>query len=176
MMSVSMRSCVSLDKEEDDYARLASGGWIFKNHLAPLGETRTDFVATAQTFTRVPYLWGGRGGLGIDCSGLVQVPLAAAGISVPRDSDQQAEAIGEDIEVPEDVSDLRPGDILFFPGHVGFYLGSGAFLHASSHGMMVATHTLAEVLERIDERHGTGITRVRRIKVVEWGNGARNSN
>ena len=164
MMSVSMMAQVSLDKEEGDYARLASGGWMFRSHLAPLGETRTDFIATAQIFTRVPYLWGGRGGLGVDCSGLVQVPLAAAGIAVPRDSDQQADAIGEDVEVPEDVSNLEPGDILFFPGHVGFYLGSGAFLHASSHGMMVATHTLAEVLERIDERHGTGITRVRRVK------------
>ncbi|MCH7935740.1 MAG: C40 family peptidase [Proteobacteria bacterium] len=166
MMSVSMTARVAVDKEEGEYVRLASGGWMFGNHLAPLGEIRSDFIATAQVFTRVPYLWGGRGGLGIDCSGLVQVPLAAAGIAVPRDSDQQADAVGEDIEVPEDVSDLRPGDILFFPGHVGFYLGSGAFLHASSFGMMVATHTLAEVLERIHERHGTGITRVRRVKVA----------
>ena len=166
MMSVSMTAQVSVDKEKGDYARLASGGWMFGNHLAPLGETRTDFIATAQTFTRVPYLWGGRGGLGVDCSGLVQVPLAAAGIQVLRDSDQQADTVGEDIEIPEDLSELEPGDILFFPGHVGFYLGSGAFLHASSHGMMVATHTLAEVLQRIDKRHGTGITRVRRVKVA----------
>jgi cell wall-associated NlpC family hydrolase len=164
MMSLSMGARVSIDKEEGEYARLASGGWMFSGHLAPLGETRPDFIATAQMFTRAPYLWGGRGGLGIDCSGLVQVPLAAAGISVPRDSDQQADAVGEDIEIPEDVFDLLPGDILFFPGHVGFYLGSGAFLHASSHGMMVATHTLAEVLKRINERHGTGITRVRRVE------------
>ena len=68
--------------------------------------------------------------------------------------------------MPDDISELKPGDILFFPGHVGFNLGSGAFLHASSHGMMVATHTLAEVLERIDERHGTGITKVRRVEVA----------
>ncbi|MCH7551195.1 MAG: C40 family peptidase [Proteobacteria bacterium] len=167
MMSVSMTAQVALDKEEGDYVRLASGGWMFRNHLAPLGEIRSDFIATAQIFTRVPYLWGGRGGLGVDCSGLVQVPLAAAGIAVPRDSDQQADAVGEDVEVPEDASKLEPGDILFFPGHVGFYLGSGAFLHASSHGMMVATHTLSEVLERIDERHGTGITRVRRVEITE---------
>ncbi len=164
IMGLTMTAKVAVEKVEGDYAKLASGGWMFTRNLAELGETLPDFVAVAQIFSRVPYLWGGRGGLGIDCSGLVQVPLAAAGIAVPRDSDQQADAVGEDVEVPEDLSKLEPGDILFFPGHVGFYLGSGAFLHASSHGMMVATHTLTEVLERIDERHGTGITRVRRIE------------
>jgi cell wall-associated NlpC family hydrolase len=163
LMRLSMMAGVAVDRVEGDYARLASGGWMFNKHIAPLGETRTDFVATASMFNRVPYVWGGRGGQGIDCSGLIQVPLAAAGISVPRDSDQQADGIGEDLGVPEDLSELLPGDIVFFPGHVGFYLGSGALLHASSHDMMVVTHSLDVVVERMMERHDRGITRVRRV-------------
>jgi len=155
---------VAVEGEEGNYARLATDGWMFAKHLAAIGDTRPDFTATATMLSGVPYLWGGRGGLGIDCSGLIQVPLAAAGISVPRDSDQQADAIGRDLGVPDDLSDLQAGDILFFPGHVGIYLGGGKFLHASSFDMMVVTHRLGDVLERMQERHGQGITRVRRIE------------
>ncbi|MDA1089809.1 MAG: C40 family peptidase [Proteobacteria bacterium] len=162
-MSLSMTAKVAVETVEGDYAKLLSGGWMFARHLAALGETRPDFVALAQIFTRVPYLWGGRGGMGIDCSGLIQVPLAATGVPVPRDSDQQADAIGEDIPIPEDISALHPGDIVYFPGHVGIHLGAGALLHASSHEMMVATHSLSEVVARMVERHGKGITRVRRL-------------
>ena len=165
---------VAVEEEEGDYAGLATGGWMFKKHLAAIGDTWPDFTATATGLSGVPYLWGGRGGLGIDCSGLIQVPLAAAGISVPRDSDQQADAIGADVPVPDDPADLqsadlqsadlRAGDILFFPGHVGIYLGAGEFLHASSFDMMVVTHRLEDVLKRMEERHGKGITRVRRVE------------
>ncbi|NQV84655.1 MAG: C40 family peptidase [Rhodospirillales bacterium] len=166
VMSVSMMAGVAVDSIDGEYARLVSGGWMFLRHLAALGETRPDFVATAGMFNRVPYVWGGRGGHGIDCSGLIQIPLAAAGISVPRDSDQQAAAIGEDIPFGEDLSNLKPADIVFFPGHVGLYLGSGALLHASSHDMMVVTHSLDMVIERMVERKGQGITRVRRVAQI----------
>ena len=53
---------------------------------------------------------------------------------------------------------------MFFPGHVGIHLGAGALLHASSHDMMVATHSLADVIERMVERKGVGITRVRQVE------------
>ncbi len=167
-LSLSMMSKVAVEETDGDYAKLASGGWMFAAHLAHFGKTQPDFVATASIFSRLPYLWGGRGGQGIDCSGLIQISLAAAGILCPRDSDQQAAAIGQDIPVGEDLADLKPGDIVFFPGHVGIHLAAGAFLHASSHDMMVTTHSLADVVERMRERFDRSISRVRR---VEWVGG-----
>jgi len=160
----SMRALVAVEGKEGDYARLAGGGWMFAKHLASLDEIRGDFLETAKAFLGTPYLWGGRGGLGIDCSGLIQVSLAAAGIPCPRDSDMQRESLGEEVAIPGDPATLPAGDIFFFPGHVGFYLGGGAFLHASSFDMMVSVHPLADVLARVRARHGKGIVKVRRVK------------
>jgi hypothetical protein len=161
----SMRALVAVEGIAGDYARLAQGGWMFAGHLAPLAETRADFIATAKAFLGTPYLWGGRGGLGIDCSGLIQIAMAAAGVDCPRDSDQQRDALGDEVEIPDDPATLAAGDVFFFPGHVGFYLGQGRFLHASSFDMMVSVHPLKDVLSRVRGRHGKDIVKVRRVKV-----------
>ncbi len=167
LMRLSIMSGVSVDMVEGEFSRLASGGWVFNKHIKPIGEIQPDFMATASMFNREPYLWGGRGGQGIDCSGLIQISLAAAGVFVPRDADQQAEGIGIDITFSNNISELQPNDIVFFPGHVGIYLGSGALLHASSHEMMVVTQSLEVIIDRMEERHGQGITHVRRQAISE---------
>jgi cell wall-associated NlpC family hydrolase len=62
---------VAVAKEQDSFAVTASGGFIPKCHLVPLGAAESDFVAVAERFAGTPYLWGGKSSLGIDCSGLV---------------------------------------------------------------------------------------------------------
>ena len=85
-------------------------------HLAELGAREPDFVAVAERFLETPYLWGGRTSEGIDCSGLVQTALDAAGIAAPRDSDMQEAALGGPVAVDEP---RRRGDLVFWKGHVG---------------------------------------------------------
>lgn len=152
---LSLTSRVAVTGETNGFAELEQGGWVFMKHLAELDEVAPDYVATARKLTGVPYLWGGKTSMGLDCSGLVQVALDAAGLSVPRDSDQQAQAIGEAVA---DVSALRRGDIVFFPGHVGIMTGPDLLLHANAFHMMVTEEPLAEVVAR-----GAQITGVRRI-------------
>jgi len=90
-------------------------------------------VATALRFIGVPYLWGGLSPMGFDCSGLVQMVFAFYGISLPRDSkDQRQEGFSVDR------SELRPGDLLFFPGHVAISCGGADIVHAAaSRGMVI---------------------------------------
>ena len=121
-------------------------GAIFAGHLEPLDAREADFVEVAGRFLGVPYLWGGRSALGLDCSGLVQTALAACGIAAPRDSDQQEAALGG--LLPLD-GPFQRGDLLFWPGHVAIVAAPDTLLHANAHHMMVASEPLGPALQRI---------------------------
>lgn len=135
-----------------------SAGLIHTRHIRAIDEHAPDFVTVAGRLAGVPYRWGGRSGDGIDCSGLVQLSLALAGVKAPRDSDQQS-VLGE--AVPER-SALRRGDLVFLPGHVGIMADDTHLLHANAHWMAVVTEPLADVLAR--QAEGRGITAMRRLK------------
>ena len=107
---------LAIARIEDRLAVTQSGAYVPAAHLAPLDRNETDFVAVAERFLGTPYLWGGKTALGLDCSGLVQVALTACGVSCPRDSDMQEEALGT--AVSADPSALKRGDLIFWKGHV----------------------------------------------------------
>jgi cell wall-associated NlpC family hydrolase len=98
-------------------------------------------VAIAARWLGVPYLWGGKSGWGLDCSGLTQLAYELLGMRLPRDADQQAKALPP---VPG-WDALQPGDLLFYPGHVALWAGAGAVIHASSPRGAVVREDLAQV-------------------------------
>lgn len=155
-------SRVRIVDEAKGYLRVEPDGWLYARHVAPADALEPDFVATACRFVGVPYLWGGLSALGIDCSGLVQIALAAAGIAAPRDTYMQAAELGAEVADHGDTSNLRRGDLVFFPGHVGLLDGSGGFVHANGHDGMVSVHRLDDVLARERTLRGNGISVVRR--------------
>ncbi len=124
---------------------LADGGHVHAAHVAPLPET--DLIGTARRFLGAPYVWGGRTPDGVDCSGLVQAALSFCGVAAPRDSDQQREGLGVAITFEA----RMPGDILFFPGHVGILTAGDRLLHANAHWMACVEEPLADVLARLAE-------------------------
>lgn len=154
-----MSGTVAVTGEAAGFCALAGGGWVYGRHLARLDEPAPDHVATALAFLGAPYLWGGKTSPGLDCSALVQVALHRAGLACPRDSDMQAEGLGE--ARPADAPPER-GDLVFFEGHVAIALDGWRILHATAHDMLVAIEPLADLVARAERITGHGITAVRR--------------
>jgi cell wall-associated NlpC family hydrolase len=160
-MALSLGARLAIARREGDFAVTADGCWLWARCLAEADSHEPDFVAVAERFLHAPYLWGGRTSEGIDCSGLVQAGLTAAGVSAPRDSDLQA-SLGE--PVPADAPLLR-GDLVFWKGHVGVMRDAGTLLHANGWRMAVVSEPLAEARERIAASGGGDVTGVRRMAI-----------
>ncbi|NLO83696.1 MAG: endopeptidase Spr, partial [Clostridiales bacterium] len=87
----------------------------------------SDVVAYAMKFLGVRYVYGANGPNAFDCSGFTCYVYRHFGINLPRTSYQQ-----RSVGVAVSRSNLAPGDLVLFPGHVGIYIGNNKFIHASS--------------------------------------------
>ena len=110
--------------------------------VRPASEAAQLVTQTAIDAMGTPYVWGGTGANGFDCSGLIQYAYAKHGITLPRRSADQAK-VG--LLVPRQLEQVLPGDILTFsanPGgpvsHVGLYIGERRFIHSSSTGVRLS--------------------------------------
>ncbi|MGC1302427.1 MAG: NlpC/P60 family protein [Caulobacteraceae bacterium] len=155
---LSMNALVSAEVEEGRFVRVGGSGWIVREHLSPLGSWEDDPAAVAERFLGVPYLWGGRDSLGLDCSGLVQQALYACGRAAPRDTDMQV-GMGQ----PVGREGLRRNDLVFWRGHVGMMLDAERLLHANAHHMAVAIEPVSEAVTRIEAAGGGAPTAFSRL-------------
>ncbi|MEO1280541.1 MAG: C40 family peptidase [Pseudomonadota bacterium] len=160
---LSLNSPVAIKSSDKLFSELTTGGYVISRHVAEEGKFARDFVEVAERLIGAPYLWGGSSRLGIDCSGLVQMSLLAAGVSAPRDSDMQQEELGTTVLIPEDLEGLQRGDLVFWPGHVGIMSDGIMIVHANAHHMSVTVETLPEVATRVARNDGPAITAIKRF-------------
>jgi cell wall-associated NlpC family hydrolase len=154
---------VDIVRVEDRMAVTRSGAYLPRTHLAPLDSYEPDFVAVAERFVGVPYLWGGKTALGLDCSGLLQVALTACGIACPRDSDMQEQALGTAVaHQAQQAGEPKRGDLIFWQGHVAIMRNHATIIHANAFHMAVTVEPVADAIGRI-RAAGSEITSVRRI-------------
>lgn len=91
---------------------------------------RKRVTDTAREYLGTQYRWGGKSPLGIDCSGLCSIAYMLNGLVIYRDA-----SIREGFPVHEiRFEEKKPGDLLYFPGHIAMYLGDGHYIHSTGKG------------------------------------------
>ncbi|MBX7244356.1 MAG: C40 family peptidase [Candidatus Sumerlaeaceae bacterium] len=127
---------------EGNRVQLVNRSWIRiapgKAHRILPGDPklRNALLKTMKSFSKTPYLWGGKTDGGIDCSGFAQTLMQSQHVLLPRDASMQA-YVGEMVGILPDKADLLPGDLVFFMKdtgtiyHVGVYVGKGCYIHSS---------------------------------------------
>lgn len=127
--------------------------------------TSDSLTDTAMKFINSPYIWGGRIPSGIDCSGFTQLTYKIHGITIPRNSWQQAET-GETIGF---LDDTFPGDLVFFDNergkisHVGMIISRGLIIHASGR-VRIDTIDHHGIFKQEYKRYSHHLRTIRRIK------------
>ena len=102
-------------------------GMPVQREIPDEAQFRRDVTETAKLYLGVQYRWGGRCPAGIDCSGLTSQSYLLNGILTWRDA-----KIVEGFPVHEIAREnAKPGDLLYFPGHIAMYLGNGDYIHST---------------------------------------------
>lgn len=155
------RLCVVDQSGEMAEISLPNGvsGFIPHKQITPLESHVDDWVSVAESLSGTPYRWGGRDTIGIDCSALVQLALAAGGYHAPRNSGDQQRSLGRTISSEEN---LERGDLVFWKGHVGVMRDNTTLLHANMFHTMTASEPLLTAIGRLQSM-GLPVTRIARL-------------
>lgn len=156
-------SKVSLIKKFDFWSSISMDiknqtiGFIPNSHISEITKLNDDWVSTAKLFINVPYKWGGRNSLGLDCSSLIQLSLSSY-VQFPRDTIFQEKMNFAKINL----SEITRGCIVFWKGHVGVMVDKYNLLHANAYHMKVKI----ESLEDLNKRKETSLNKITTIMKI----------
>jgi hypothetical protein len=142
-MHVSYGTPVDIVERTGSRVRDINGLWFSETDVLPPDSARA-LGEEARKFLDIPYVWGGRSDLGIDCSGLIQQCCRSRGLEIQRDTSQQVHTVGTAIGSPDRHRPVRD-DIVYLPGHVAIALDADTAIHADG----LAMHVRIDPLEKI---------------------------
>ena len=163
---LSLGSTVYVHKIENNWAEIylkhrdsKTIGFIPSIHLSKILEYKHDFIMTSLEMLHIPYVWGGRSSIGIDCSALLQLSLQSIGINVPRNTNEQITFMKLSKKFKEIELELltnriiKKGLIIFWPGHVGIMSKNNTLVHANAHHMSVCEENVFDVFNRFEKQN-----------------------
>jgi cell wall-associated NlpC family hydrolase len=161
LQALAMGAKVTVLRDDGAFAVTREGWYLPLPHVGSLEHYERDFVSVAERFAGTPYLWGGKSSLGIDCSGLVQVALSAAGTGCPRDADMQQDGLGKALDAAES-NRLARGDLIFWNGHVAIVRDADTIVHANAHHMATRIENTRAAVARI-KAAGSEVMAIKRL-------------
>lgn len=158
--ALSLGARLTVVAEHARFLETDAGHFVPRPHLRAIGDWADDPSSVAECLIGTPYLWGGNSCAGIDCSGLVQAALNAAGIACPGDSDMQEKTLGKPLSLG---AAYRRGDLFFWKGHVAMADSASRLIHANAFQMAVGYEDVDAAIDRIDTQGDGPVTSVRRL-------------
>ena len=134
-------------------------GYVFSDHLIEKNTFLNNLILLSENFLNIPYLWGGKSCLGIDCSGLVQLILQSLGKFIPRNTSDQIlveNKFLKNIDICEDNS------LIFWDNHVAISITNDTIIHSNAYHMCVQKEDLNQAIKRF-EKQNNKILKIKKI-------------
>ncbi len=121
-------------------------GYVPSKHIVKNDHVVKDWVSHAEQLIGVPYRWGGRDTIGIDCSALLQLSYQTYGEIIPRNTSQQVKC---NKKIIDNINKLKRGCVVFWEGHVGIMINNTDCIHANAFHMKTTVEPLDIIIKRI---------------------------
>ena len=150
-----MGSRLTIEKLNSDWAKIQyikgknfQLGYVPSNHIVPIEDRFFDWVASAEQLLDVPYKWGGRDTVGMDCSALLQLSYQTYGKNIPRNTSEQIKLTKP---VVNKIDHLDRGCVVFWQGHVAIMTDRLNCIHANAYHMKIVIEPLIDIINRTDK-------------------------
>jgi hypothetical protein len=120
--------------------------FVPSKHIVLIDNKTKDWVSVAEQLVGLPYKWGGRDTMGIDCSALLQLSYQTYGRKIPRNTFDQANMYNQTIT---DLNKLKRGFVVFWEGHVGIMVDRSNCIHANAFHMKTIIEPLNDIIIRM---------------------------